>query len=87
MIPTSRWVLAGTVAVIMLGGGLGLGLRMLAGGEPTKPDPNSLNLVARGKVVYAHQCASCHGANLELTGCSVGHLIFLPVLGRLVALR
>jgi len=65
MIPTSRWVLAGTVAVIMLGGGLGLGLRMLAGGEPTKPDPNSLNLVARGKAVYAQQCASCHGANLE----------------------
>jgi hypothetical protein len=55
MIPTSRWVLAGTVAVIMLGGGLGLGLRMLAGGEPTKPDPNSLNLVAWGKAVYAQQ--------------------------------
>jgi mono/diheme cytochrome c family protein len=38
---------------------------MVAGGEPTKPDPNSVSLVARGKVVYAEHCASCHSVNLE----------------------
>ena len=37
----------------------------LADDEPTKPDPNDPSVVARGKVVYAEQCASCHGANLE----------------------
>ena len=31
----------------------------------TAPDPNDANLVARGKVVYAEHCASCHGANLQ----------------------
>ena len=34
-------------------------------GEPAKPDSTSGTLVARGKAVYAQQCASCHGANLE----------------------
>ena len=33
--------------------------------EPTKPDPDDLKLVARGKVIYAEHCASCHGTNLE----------------------
>jgi mono/diheme cytochrome c family protein len=37
----------------------------LASDEPTKPDPTNPALIARGKVVYAEQCASCHGANLE----------------------
>jgi mono/diheme cytochrome c family protein len=37
----------------------------LANDEPTKSDPNDPSLVARGKVVYAEQCASCHGAKLE----------------------
>ena len=39
--------------------------RLIASDEPTKPDPNDPALTARGKVVYAEQCASCHGANLE----------------------
>ena len=34
-------------------------------GGPTAPDPNDPKLAARGKVVYAEHCASCHGANLE----------------------
>jgi mono/diheme cytochrome c family protein len=37
----------------------------LASDETTKPDPTDPALNARGKVVYAEQCASCHGANLE----------------------
>ena len=37
----------------------------LADDEPTKPDPSDPKLVARGKTVYAEQCASCHGAHLE----------------------
>jgi mono/diheme cytochrome c family protein len=37
----------------------------LAGDEPIKPDPSHPSLVLRGKVVYAEQCASCHGTNLE----------------------
>ena len=36
-----------------------------AGAEPSTPDPNDAQLVARGKVVYDEQCARCHGANLE----------------------
>jgi mono/diheme cytochrome c family protein len=53
-------------------GGLLAGIMLIAGSlsgfasdEPTKPDPNDPILVRRGKVVYAEQCASCHGANLE----------------------
>ena len=36
-----------------------------ASDEPIKPDPNDPALIARGKVIYAENCASCHGANLE----------------------
>lgn len=60
---TIRWVLGGTAAVIMLGAGLVWWITV--GGEPAKPDSTSGTLVARGKAVYAQQCASCHGANLE----------------------
>ena len=38
---------------------------MIARGDPNKPDPESPSLVARGTVVYAQHCASCHGAKLE----------------------
>lgn len=38
---------------------------LIASDELTKADPNDAALIARGKVVYAGQCASCHGANLE----------------------
>jgi mono/diheme cytochrome c family protein len=61
MTPTIRWVVGATVIVL----GVGLVWWMIAAGEPTKPDPNSRSLVARGKVLYAQHCASCHGANLE----------------------
>ena len=36
-----------------------------ANDAPTKPDPADPKLIARGKAVYAEQCASCHGDNLE----------------------
>ena len=58
-----RWVVGATATIAVLGGGLVWWV--IAGGEPTKPYPNSRSLVARGKSVYAQQCASCHGANLE----------------------
>ena len=56
-------MLGGTATFTALGAGLVSW--MITGGEPTKPEPDSLSLVARGKVVYAQQCASCHGAKLE----------------------
>ena len=58
-----RWVVGATATITVLGGGLVWWV--ITGGEPTKPDPNSRSLVAHGKAVYAQQCASCHGANLE----------------------
>src|SRR6516165_7158925 len=63
MTSTIRWIVGGTATLIVLAAGLASWI--IAGGEPTKPDPNSRSLVARGKVVYAQQCAPCHGANLE----------------------
>src|SRR6516225_7787275 len=58
-----RWVVGATATIAVLGGGLVWWV--IAGGEPTRPDPNSRSLVARGKSVYAQQCASCDGAKLE----------------------
>jgi mono/diheme cytochrome c family protein len=64
MTRTIRWVVGGgTTAVIALGAGLVWWI--ITGSEPTKPNPDSARLVERGKVIYAQQCASCHGANLE----------------------
>ena len=36
-----------------------------APGEDPRADPRDAAKVALGKKVYAQQCASCHGANLE----------------------
>jgi mono/diheme cytochrome c family protein len=63
MAPTIRWVVGGTATVIVLAAGLISW--MVAGAEPTKPGPDSPSLVARGKLIYSQQCASCHGVNLE----------------------
>src|SRR5258708_34241888 len=59
---TARALFGGLVIGILLTAASPSGL---ATDEPTKPDPNDPSLVARGKVVYTEQCASCHGANLE----------------------
>ena len=61
MSDTARALLRVFIAafVVVAGGSLGLA------DEPNKPDPNDPTLVARGKVVYDEQCASCHGAKLE----------------------
>jgi mono/diheme cytochrome c family protein len=56
----ARPLLGVVVALVFMAGSL-----CLAAGEPTRPDPNNSSLVAHGKAVYAEQCASCHGANLE----------------------
>jgi len=58
MTPATRWVSAGIAAVVLLGAGLASWMMVTA-------DPERSRLIARGKVVYAQQCASCHGANLE----------------------
>lgn len=57
---TTRPLLGGLVSVILLMAGSRSGI---ASDELTKPDPNDPVLIARGKVIYAEQCASCHGAN------------------------
>ena len=36
-----------------------------AGGQPVYADAGDTKLVERGREVYAHACASCHGVNLE----------------------
>lgn len=43
----------------------GTAVRLGRANEPIAPDLNNPKLAERGKVVYAEQCASCHGANLE----------------------
>src|SRR5215472_646802 len=63
MTPKTRWLVIGSaISVLVL---VGVLVWLGASVEPTKPDPNNPRLVARGKIVYAQQCASCHGANLE----------------------
>ena len=59
----SRRLLVGTAGVIVVGAASVWW--MIVNGEPTKPDPDNPSLVAHGKVVYAQQRASCHGADLE----------------------
>jgi mono/diheme cytochrome c family protein len=65
MTATTRWIVArggiGLLVLIVVG----MLVRLGRAAEPTAPDPNDPNLVARGKAIYAEHCASCHGANLE----------------------
>jgi|SRR5262252_6476647 len=62
MSDTRRALLGGFIAPFLLIAG---SVSVLADDAPTKPDPNDAKLVERGKLFYAEQCASCHGANLE----------------------
>ena len=63
MRPTVRSLVSGIAVVVMLvAGSLS---RLMASSDRNQPDPNDPSLVARGKLVYAQQCVSCHGANLE----------------------
>jgi mono/diheme cytochrome c family protein len=58
-----RSLVGGIIAVaLLMAGSLS---SLIASDEPVKPDANDPAVIARGKVVYAEQCASCHGANLE----------------------
>src|SRR5690348_1739477 len=45
--------------------GVAASVRLGHAAEPSASDPDDPKLVARGKVVYDAQCASCHGAKLE----------------------
>jgi mono/diheme cytochrome c family protein len=63
MRPIARSLAGGIVAAMLLMAASLLGL--IASAEPTKSHANDPALIARGKVVYAEHCASCHGANLE----------------------
>jgi mono/diheme cytochrome c family protein len=63
MTATVRSLVSGiAVAVLLVAGSLSW---LMARPDRGQPDPNDLSLVARGKVVYAEQCASCHGTNLD----------------------
>ena len=57
MTPLARWRAGGTAAIILLGVG---SLSWIIANR----DPSGVR-VARGQAVYAQNCASCHGANLE----------------------
>jgi mono/diheme cytochrome c family protein len=65
MSPRTRWLVIGSVIGVLVLIAVGVLAWLGANAEPTKSDPNNPRLVARGKIVYAQQCASCHGANLE----------------------
>lgn len=56
--------------ILLVAGGLivlAVGALALRPGDqvPGPADPENADLVARGQVVYADHCASCHGRNLE----------------------
>ena len=55
------WPIAAILTVAVIGF---LG-KAIGSEDPIKADPGDPALVTRGKVVYDHHCASCHGANLE----------------------
>src|SRR5216684_4726131 len=63
MRPLARQLAGGTAVAVLLA--VGAASWMTARGDPTKPDPESPSLVARGTAVYAQHCGSCHGAKLE----------------------
>lgn len=55
-------------AVLVLAAGAAIAIAMTRfwdNAEPEFADAGNAALVAQGKIVYADQCASCHGANLE----------------------
>jgi len=56
-----RWTVLG-IAVAALGAGAFMVLRPSAQG---RADPGNAAQVARGKAVYALECAACHGVHLE----------------------
>jgi mono/diheme cytochrome c family protein len=58
----ARWIVGAAATIALMAGSVA---SSIAGDEPTRPDLHSPNLIARGKLVYADHCASCHGANLE----------------------
>jgi mono/diheme cytochrome c family protein len=58
-----RSLIAGWAIGLILASGPAVWL--VANADPLKPNLDDAALVERGKAVYAQQCGSCHGANLE----------------------
>jgi len=50
---------------LALGAAIASAVALLHGGPSGRSDPSDATQVARGRTVYAEQCASCHGARLE----------------------
>ena len=61
MTPRARRFGIVVILLVEVGGSMKLGLA----DELTGTAPNDASVVERGKVVYAEQCARCHGKNLE----------------------
>jgi mono/diheme cytochrome c family protein len=59
-----RWIRTGALATAA---GIGMAVLLTVGlhAAPQGADPTDPARVARGKQVYAEQCAACHGARLE----------------------
>ncbi|TKR53352.1 c-type cytochrome [Allopusillimonas ginsengisoli] len=57
-------VIIGALGILMLGAGL-LMYESLTDSRPGYIDPSDQELVVSGKQIYANNCASCHGAQLE----------------------
>ena len=62
--PRARTLVAGAL-VTLAGAGIALGGAAGIDGTLTRLADDDLAVVARGETLYAEQCASCHGANLE----------------------
>lgn len=60
---SSQWLVVLGGFVVLLIGMVGLNFRGTAPISGT--DPATTDVVARGKQIYAANCASCHGMNLE----------------------
>ena len=59
-----RWI-GIFVVLIAVGGAAGYWLSAVGTAEAARIDPDDSGAVARGKAIYARECASCHGKNLE----------------------
>lgn len=62
--PPGRWLVAG-IAILLIAVGALLIWRMARQRPASRANPFDARQVALGQQIYAAQCASCHGANLQ----------------------